>query len=122
MRPEDNWFYWLSTSDISPRCCTTAQRWSNFVDPAHVTARIDPETNTVTAKTYGLRQLTVWFGRNARGEYMIDFEKPVTVRVGFRAVLFNKRVSPSLEVLLEDLHARGDRQNLYLGKVDVLIR
>jgi hypothetical protein len=119
MRPEDNHFYWLSTSEILPRFTTTARRWSNFVQPATLTGRIDPSSNEIFLKTTGLRQVTVWLGRSSRGQYMVDLDKPLTIRAGFRAVWVNRRVTPSLRVLLEDLYERGDRQQLFMARVDL---
>jgi hypothetical protein len=53
---------------------------------------------------------------------MVDFEKPVTVRVGLQAYVANRKVTPSLGVLLEDLYRRGDRRQLYVAKVELTIR
>jgi hypothetical protein len=122
LRPEDNRFYWVTTSDVDPRSCTTVERWRNSIDPATVTARIDASTNEIFLKTRGLRQITIWLGRNSAGSHPIDFDKPVTVRLGFKAVWVNRKVAPSLSVLLEDLYKRGDRQHLFLAKIDLSIR
>jgi hypothetical protein len=119
LRPEDNHFYWLSTADINARNTATAERWSNFVSPATLTARIDASANEIYVKTTGLRQVTVWLGRSSSGQYMIDMDRPLTIRSGFRAVWVNRRVTPSLGVLLEDLYERGDRQQLFLARVDL---
>ncbi|MFO0927760.1 MAG: hypothetical protein U0736_12100 [Gemmataceae bacterium] len=121
LRPEDNRFYWLSTSGLSPRNTVPPERWSNAVTPATLTGRIDASTNEVTLKTSGLNQVTLWIGRNPAGQYMIDFEKPVNVKVGF-TVYWNRKVTPSLEVLLEDLYERGDRKHLYLARIDINLR
>jgi pimeloyl-ACP methyl ester carboxylesterase len=122
MRAEDNRFYWLSTNSISPRYTVAPSRWSNLAEPAAMTGRIDPQTNEVTLKTQGLGQVSIWFGRNPRGQYMIDFDKPVTVRVGFRVYVIKRKVVPSLAVLLEDLYARGDRKHLYVASIDLNLR
>jgi hypothetical protein len=122
MRAEDNRFYWLSTTSISPRYTVTAGRWSNLVEPAAMTGRIDPQSNDVTLKTQGLGQISIWFGRNSKGQYMIDFDKPVTVRVGLRVYVIKRKVVPSLAVLLEDLWTRGDRKQLFVAHIDVNLR
>jgi hypothetical protein len=118
MRHEDNRFYWLSTSNIAPGCINSFRCWSNLKQPAAMTGRIDPSTNEVTVKTTGLRQVSIWFGRSPKGQYMIDFDKPVTIRLGFRVVWSNRKVVPSLAVMLEDLYQRGDRKHLYMARVD----
>ena len=50
MRPEDNRFYWLSTSSISPRYVVPPDRWSNLAQPATLTGRIDPQTNDISSE------------------------------------------------------------------------
>jgi pimeloyl-ACP methyl ester carboxylesterase len=122
MRPEDNRFYWLSTSHISPRYLVSPDNWNNLASPAALTGRIDLSNNEVVIKTQGINELTIWFGRNPAGQYMIDFDKPMTIRVGFRAMWVNRRVTPSLAVLLDDLYRRGDRKHLFVAKVDLNLR
>jgi pimeloyl-ACP methyl ester carboxylesterase len=121
MRAEDNRFYWLSTSNISSRHLVSAGRWNNLAEPAAMTARIDPSTNEINVKTIGLHDVTVWLGRNPVGQSMIDFEKPVMIRIGLRTY-FTGKVTPSLGVLLEEVYRRGDRKHLYLARVEMKIR
>lgn len=118
MRAGDSRFYWLSAESINDRCCTTAERWAN-VTPAHMTARIDPGSNEIFVRQLGVKQLRIWLGRNSKGQSMIDFDKPLTIRVNLAPRWINRKVTPSLEVLMEDFYARGDRQQLYLAKVDL---
>ncbi len=122
MRPEDNRFYWLSTSSISQRNIVRPDRWNNLTQPASMTGRIDTKTNTIYLKTTGMNQITVWLGRNPNGQYMIDFDKPLTVSVGFRLLVVNRKVRPNLAVLLEDLYQRGDRKHLFVARVDIDMR
>jgi hypothetical protein len=122
MRPEDNRFYWLSTTGINARNQCRPEKWSNLVEPAAMTARIDPSTNEIYVKTSGLSQISIWLGRNPKGQYMIDFDRPVTVRVGLRAMWANRKVTPSLSVLLEDLYQRGDRKHLFVARIDLSLR
>ncbi len=123
MRPDDNRFYWLSTSAISPRNILDPGRpFSNLTSPAAMTGRIDKQTNDIHLRTQGLNQVSVWIGRNPRGQFMIDFAKPVTVRVGFKNFLNRRFVQPSLSVLLEDLYARGDRKHLFVARIDLDLR
>jgi hypothetical protein len=119
MRSCDNRFWWLSTNAILPRCLASSGRPLGQVTGATLHGRIDPDTNDIFLKVAGLKQVTVWLGRNARGTNMIDFDRPVTVRVGFQTKVNNRRVRPSLAVLLEDLYQRGDRQQMYLAKIDL---
>lgn len=121
MRGEGNRFYWLEPTHVSPRCVVTPDRWDNFATPAMLTARFEPVANEFTIKGSGVSDLTVWFGRNAAGQYLVDFEKPVSIRVGLRG-MWNRKVTPSLAVMLEDLQKRGDRKRLVVAKVDLNLR
>src|SRR5262249_3403440 len=101
------------------RNTTTAGRWSNLAQPATMTGRIAADGNDITLKTSGVKKLTLWLGRNAQGQMMIDFDKPVTVRINLKNVWVNRLVKPSLDVLLEDLYRRGDRQQPFLAKLEL---
>jgi hypothetical protein len=119
MRQCDNSFYWLTTTDVMGRCCNSFESWSKSIYPAKLTARVEPSTNEVHVQATGVKDVTVWLGRNGKGETMVDFEKPVTVRVNRALRWNNRKVTPSLDVLLKDLMERGDRQRLFLAKVEV---
>jgi pimeloyl-ACP methyl ester carboxylesterase len=119
VRACDNRFWWLSTNAISPSSLYGTGRPLGRVQTATLHGRIDPDSNEIFLKVSGLRQVTVWLGRSARGASMIDFDRPLTVRVGFAARVAGRRVQPSLAVLLEDLYQRGDRQQMYLAKIDL---
>ena len=119
LRACDNHFYWLSSDDI--RNTKTLETWRTRyrVQPAALDARIDADSNKIYVNASGVGQFTVWLGRNSKGEDMIDFDKPVTVLHGFRPVWTNRKVVPSLQVLLEDLSQRGDRQQLFFAKIPI---
>src|SRR5262249_7580292 len=112
LRNEDNRFYWLSTSDISPKCIMP-DTWKPSVIEATMAARIITG-NRVNVTTYGLKQVSVWFGRGLK----VDIDKPVTILVN-NAVKWAKKVKPDLATLLEDFYERSDRQRLYIARVDM---
>jgi pimeloyl-ACP methyl ester carboxylesterase len=122
MRQSDDRFYWLATSGISPRNTATATRWSNLIQPAALTGRIDPDTNEIVVKTQGVNQVSIWLGRNPKGQFMIDFSKPVSVRVGLRNYINKRRIEPSLAVMLEELYKRGDRKHLFVARIDINLK
>jgi acetyl esterase/lipase len=118
VRPTDNSFYWLTTDHIDPtRLIAGMKQWRVF-EAARMTAKIDSTKNEIKVSEQGLKQLTIWLGRNAKGENMVDFDKQVSVHINLNAPLM-KKVTPSAAFLLEDLFQRGDRQRLFFGKIDI---
>jgi pimeloyl-ACP methyl ester carboxylesterase len=102
-RASDNSFYWLTIGGMSAKT-------------AVFSGTINPDNNDIRVGAKGVSQLSVWLGRNLRGEGMIDFTKPVTLRVETAAT--KQMVKPSLKVMLEDLYLRGDRQRVYMARLD----
>jgi predicted esterase len=123
LRHCDNHFYWVSCDDIrSTRTIDNWTRAARTIQPASLTARIDRENRTIYLKTSGIGRATIWLGRNNKGEDMIDFDKPITVRHNLTNLLWvNKKVTPSVEDLLEDLYLRGDRQQLFFAKIPLTL-
>lgn len=121
MRPEDNKFYWLGTSSISPRHVVTPTRWNNAASPAMLTGRVDPATNEMNLRTQGLNNVLVWVVRDPSGRYLVNLDKPLLIRVGLR-VYFNAKITPSLATMLEELHRSGDRKHLYVARVEINLR
>lgn len=117
MRATDNRFYWLSSDDIHPRHLNEGPKWDARVLSATLFGHVNRESNTVTVRTVGLRQVTVWLGRDSTGQAMINFSVPLTVALNGQAK-WNGKVTPSIETLLEDVYQRGDRQRLFLARID----
>jgi predicted esterase len=112
MRPGDSHFYWLSGEEISDRCINDARHWHNSVSPATLQGVVTPG-NQINLTCHGFRRAVVWFGLG-----MVDFEKPVTFFVNGGISRANRKIAPSLATLLEDFYQRGDRQRLYVAKVE----
>jgi pimeloyl-ACP methyl ester carboxylesterase len=120
-RPTDNSFYWLTTDGIQDRCINSETDWKLSRLPARLEAKIDLENNTIWVDTSGVTQITLWLGSNGQGVPMINFDKPLTVRWKSGAsdkVVWNDRVTRSLQTLLDDLADRGDRQRLFTTKLE----
>ena len=109
MRLTDNRFYWLE-AELQPRHVNYVPNWSKHLAPATLQANIFAG-NLIHVRTKGANQVTVWLGPS-----MIDFNKPVTLRVNGQQ-LRPVRVEPKLEILLEDVYHRGDRQRPYFARV-----
>lgn len=113
VRLTDNRFHWLSSDEINPASTMTPILGSEAVRPAKFSARI-AEGNAVQVKAFGVRAVTVWFGRG-----MVDYAKPVKVTVnGVQTKPLNNKVAPEVPVLMEDLYERGDRQRPYFARLD----
>ncbi len=70
------------------------------------------KTGAITVRP-GAAKATVWLAPQ-----LVDFNEPVTISViGRRSAGRRKLIEPSLEVLLEDIRSRGDRQNPFWAKV-----
>lgn len=115
MRETDNHFYWVTADFIRPANLNDHRAWKVGVSGANISGNI-VEGNQVVLATQGMRRLTVWLGRDAQGRDMIDFTKPVTIRVNGGVVVNARPVKPSLQTMLEDLYQRGDRQRLFFVK------
>jgi hypothetical protein len=120
LRHGDNHFYWLSTDAVNPGNVAPSPPWENKgpITAAILSGEIRPKTNEIIIQYRGLKQLTIWLGRGSRGESMIDFDRPVAITIGFNK-LPDRKVEPKLETLLEDLRERGDRQRLFLAKIEL---
>jgi hypothetical protein len=112
MRQCDNHFYWLSTDAIREGNVADPARWKASVFAATLAGHIG-ESNLINISAHSLKQLTVWLSRD-----MVDFTKPLTIRINSRTMLTARRVQPSLSTLLEDLFQRCDRQRLFWARVD----
>jgi hypothetical protein len=114
VRFTDNRFHWLSTEEIKSDRSMSPVLGSKATTPAKFSAKI-VEGNAIEAKCFGMNTVTVWFGRG-----MLDYTKPVKVKVnGGKQV--TERISPKIEVLMEDLYQRGDRQRPYFEKVELKV-
>jgi pimeloyl-ACP methyl ester carboxylesterase len=116
LREEDNRFYWLSTSSINPANLMDIQRGRAAV-PAWMQGTIK-DASEIWLYTHGLRQISVWLGPG-----MVNFDVPLKVRInGAQIVGMNQPVRRDLQLLLEDLQDRQDRQRLFWAKLDFPVR
>jgi hypothetical protein len=111
MRQGDNHFYWLSTSAVKEACLNDAADWKNERVTATLQGHIN-EGNQININVRGVKDVTLWLAKE-----MIDFTKPLTVRLNGGLAFANKKAIPSLSTLLEDLYQRGDRQRLFWAKI-----
>jgi pimeloyl-ACP methyl ester carboxylesterase len=124
----DNRFYWLSSAEIDDKkqIDHTATTWPNFFEPASFQAQItlgnqvDAKTkdakiwNQIDLRVGGLRQVTIWLTPG-----MMDYSKDLKIRVNTREIGGLRKVQPRVETLLEELYQTGDRQRLFVGRIDI---
>jgi predicted esterase len=113
LRPTDNRFYWLSGEDLSDRHNNDRYRWKASMMPATLQAQMGAG-NQLNITASGFRKVAVWLGPG-----MIDFDKPVKIQVNLQLRWANRKITPSIETLLEDFYRRGDPRRLTVAKVEV---
>ena len=122
--PDDSAHGAVESRDESKACAALFRKNADKIAGVVVTLPNfgDERAIAETLRLSGLNQVIIWLGRNARGESLIDFDRPVSVWVGLQRRLANQGITPNLSTLLDDLYQRGDRQNLYLARIDLDLR
>jgi hypothetical protein len=113
MRPWDNFFWWLEAEGLPPKAMVTPSSWppARSVRPAPISGK-RLETNKVSVKMQA-GKITVWLSPE-----LVDFAQPLVVEVNGRNITPRDRiVRPDLNVLLEDVRTRADRQHPFWAKV-----
>jgi predicted esterase len=112
MRPLDNFFWWVELAGLPARTQADPAHWPppRGVRPMKFEAAITA-TNGVRVST-GAAQVTVWLSPE-----LVNFDQRLTLLLNGRRVA---APDPSLEVLLEDVRTRGDRQHPFWAKVSNL--
>ncbi len=114
VRATDNRFHWLSSESLNANRIMSPVLGKPATTPIKFSAKIIPG-NAIEAKAFGMKELTIWFGRG-----MVDYSKPVRLKVNDGKSITEK-ISPQIPVLMEDLYERGDRQRPYFYRVDMKV-
>ena len=114
LRPWDNFFWWLEVGEFPNQFMIYPTDWSGGrVTPAHVEGRVMAD-NRLTAKTVG-KQTTIWLGPD-----FVDFSKPIRLTFNNRKIPDPPEgIRPSVDVLLEDVRTRADRQRPFWAKIEM---
>ncbi|MCA9234198.1 MAG: hypothetical protein KDA44_01920 [Planctomycetales bacterium] len=113
LRPWDNYFWWIECRDYPEELMVFASEWEARKPRAVKIKGKRPNSQRVMAHVPSA-SATVWLGPD-----MVDFDKPIRVEInGRRATPAGVEVTPTREVLLEDVRTRGDRQHPFWAKVD----
>ena len=100
-----------------PSVLTLAVKFLLSIEPAKLTASVSTEGNAVQIRSAGLNNISLWIGRNSQGKYLLDLDRPITVRHGTTIMWNQKKLPPSLEVLMKDLYDRADRKHLFVAQL-----
>jgi hypothetical protein len=115
MRQADNQFYWLSIDDMNPKQLNEdLAKWNPKVTGATICGTIGVGTNRITVWTESVKACSVWLSTR----HHVDWEQPISVALNSK-VVFNAKAKPSLKTLLDDLAERGDRQRLFVARLEL---
>jgi hypothetical protein len=67
----------------------------------------------ISLRVSGLKQVSVWLS-----PALVDFTKPIQVRINGASTGLPKMVSPSATVMLDEHFRNVDRQRLFYAKID----
>ena len=123
----DNRFYWLSSDEINEINTQVYTNWVSSRQPALFQGSIavlNPAdakgnarvTTEIALRLQGMKQCTVWLAPN-----MIDFTKPVQVRINGKTVGPLRNLAPSIPTMLEEYFLNVDRQRLFHAKIDLKV-
>lgn len=112
MRPWDNFFWWLEVDGFPPQSMVLPHAWPPEKGTRATTmeAEIIAANGRIQVKASSDR-VTVWLSPE-----IADFTKEVQVAVDGKEI--RGEIKPNLEVMLEDVRSRGDRQHPFWARAD----
>jgi hypothetical protein len=113
MRPWDNFFWWLEVEGLPEKAMVSPGNWppARGQRPARLRGK-RMEANKVWVSLQAERT-TVWLSPE-----LVDFDEQLVVEVNNRPISPRDRfVRPDLNVLLEDVRTRADRQHPFWAKL-----
>jgi predicted esterase/tetratricopeptide (TPR) repeat protein len=115
MRVWDNYFWWAEVRGQPPATVVEPGNWPGprGTSPLRIQG-YSRAHNNLTLST-GTKETTVWLAPQ-----MVDFTTRISISVNGRPVnLPRPFIQPSVEIILEDVRTRGDRQHPFWAKVEV---
>jgi pimeloyl-ACP methyl ester carboxylesterase len=116
-RTSDDRFYGVVVREFSPGRTTApeaAEILGQNLHPATIKMKSSSMSNLIRLEVHGINQLDVWLSPK-----LIDFKRKPDVRINGRPANRQSRIKLDLEMMLEDLWMRGDRQQTYWYRVSV---
>jgi predicted esterase len=110
LRPWDNFFWWLELADFPADSMVLPAQWPppRGARAIQTSARI-LENNRIHVRS-GAQTATIWLAPQH-----ISFDRRITVTINGRDN--REEVQPDVEVILEDVRTRADRQNPFWARV-----
>jgi len=124
-RSHDNRFYWLRSENIANQFDHRINAFGKF-QPATFQASLSMGNekagkeggakiwNQVNIRATGVKQLSFWVTPG-----MMDLKLPLSLRVNGREVGAKRSIEPNLGTMLEEVYQTGDRQRLFIAKLDM---
>ena len=109
MRPWDNYFWWAELDDFPQRSVVIPLEWPVARSRPAETEGVIHENNRIRIRS-STSKVTVWLSPE-----MVDFQQRIYVTINGREI--GQEVEVSLDVLLEDVRTRCDRQHPFWAKV-----
>jgi hypothetical protein len=114
LRASSSRFYWIGIEEIAKGFVFDPQQ-KKVIHAARLQAHFT-EGNLITVDSLHLKRVSVWLGKGS-----VDFAKPVAVYLKDGGARWSKLLSPKIDVLLEDLYERGDRQRPFYQRINCTI-
>ncbi len=113
MRTWDNFFWCLELSGMPANQTVDPAAWPppRGTLPMHPTVKM-LGTNGVSVELHAAR-VTLWLSPE-----WVSFDRPITIKLNESRLSAKQQLKPSLEVMLEDVRTRGDRQHPFWAKVE----
>jgi predicted esterase len=112
MRPWDRFFWWVEMESAPPRTVVLPTDWPPPANTRPLSIEAKVGANNSLAVRCGAERVQVWLAPE-----LIDFTRPVTVTIDSRQA-HSGRITPDIEVMLEDLRLRADRQHPFWAVVE----
>jgi len=112
MRPWDRFFWWVEMAGAPDRTVVLPSQWPPPQDIRPFEIEAKATAGNALAVRCGAERVRVWLAPD-----LVDFASPVTVTLDGRRLL-DGPAAPDVDVLLEDLRRRCDRQHPFWAVAD----
>ena len=116
MRAWDNFFWWAEVRNLPPKTLANPLSWPppKGTAPSTVAGTVNSKA-AILLKT-AAEDATIWLSPK-----MVDFDQKISILFnGKRLNNDQPYIEPDLEVMLEDVRTRGDRQNPFWAKFEIV--